>query len=126
MKIDVQAHNFALTHALRDHVRQRLHFAFDRIGDRVRRVVVRLSDINGPRGGADKRCQLQVHLDQLPEVVIEDTQSDLYAAVDRAAERAARTVARRLSRERAHRRDGLPQGETALTDQRVNGAEETR
>ena len=126
MQIVTQTHGFALTTALRHHVRQRLHFAFDRIGDRIRRVVVRLSDINGPRGGADKRCQLQVHLDQLPEVVIEDTQSDLYAAVDRAAERAARTVARRLSRERAHQRDGLPQGETALSDQGLNGPEETR
>ena len=126
MQIVTLTHGFPLTDGLRHHIRQRLHFAFDRMGDRIRRVVVRLSDINGPRGGADKRCQLQVHLDQLPEVVIEDTQSELYAAMDRAAERAARTVARRLSRERAHRRDGLPQGETALTDQVLNGPEETR
>lgn len=126
MQIVTHTHGFAMTDVLNHHVRRRLHFAFDRIGDRIRRVVVRLSDINGPRGGADKHCQIQVHLDQLPEVVIEDTQSDLYAAVDRAAERAARTVTRRLSRERAHRRDGLPQGETALTDQILNGPEETR
>ncbi len=126
MQIVTRAHGFGLTDALHQHVQQRLHFAFDRIGDRIRRVVVRLSDINGPRGGADKRCQLEVHLDQSPNVVIEDTQSDLYAAVDRATERAARTVARRLSRERAHRRDGLPQEETALTDQILNGSEETR
>ena len=130
MQIVTHTHGFAMTDALRHHVRQRLHFAFDRIGDRIRRVVVRLSDINGPRGGADKRCQLEVRLEQLPEVVIEDTQSDLYAAMDRAAERASRTVARRLSRERAHRRDGLTQRETAspehLTDQGLNGPEETR
>ena len=116
MKIETQAHGFPLTDGLRHHIRQRLHFAFDRIGERIRKVVVRLSDINGPRGGADKRCQLQVSLDKRPEVIIEDTQSDLYAAVDHASERAARTLVRQLSRERAHRRDRLPQAETTLTD----------
>lgn len=120
MQIVTRANGFDLTDALRHHVRQRLHFAFDRIGERIQRVLVRLSDVNGPRGGADKRCQIQIHLDKLPEVVIEDTQSDLYAAVDRAAERAARTVTRRLSRERAHRHDRLPPAATTLADRMPN------
>mgnify|MGYP001051275097 CR=1 FL=1 len=46
----------------------------------------------------DKRCHLEVRLKGLPEVVIEDTQADLYVAIDRAAERAGRTLARRLAR----------------------------
>lgn len=102
MQIVTHAHGFAMTDVLNHHVRRRLHFALDRIGDRIRRVVVRLSDINGPRGGADKCCRIRIHLDKLPEVVIEDTQSDLHAAVDRAAERAARTIARRLARRREY------------------------
>lgn len=100
MQITTQTHGVTLSDALNHHIRRRLHLAMDRIGDRIRRVVVRLSDINGPRGGTDKRCQLQIHLDQQPDVVIEDTRSDLYAAVDRATERAARTITRRLGRQR--------------------------
>ena len=53
--------------------------------DRIQRVVMRLSDINGPRGGADKRCHLQVVLAGLPDVVVEDIEADLYVAIDRAS-----------------------------------------
>ena len=59
---------------------------------------MRLSDINGPRGGRDKRCRIQVPFAGKPNVVIEDTESDLYVAIDRAAERAERAVVRRLER----------------------------
>lgn len=106
MLIATNTHGFDLTDALREHVERRLRFAFDRSGQRIRRILVRLSDVNGPRGGRDKRCQLQLSLEQSPEVVIEETQSDLYAAVDRAARRAAVSVARRFSKMRARRRDG--------------------
>ena len=41
---------------------QRLRFALGRFADRVRSLTVRLSDINGPRGGRDKRCTIAVRL----------------------------------------------------------------
>jgi len=100
MQIDIQARNFPLTDALRHHTRRRLGFALDARDDHIQRVIVRLSDINGPRGGADKCCHIQVVLNQLSDVVIEDTEVDLYAAIGRAADRAARAVGRRLGRQR--------------------------
>ncbi|MFC1689756.1 HPF/RaiA family ribosome-associated protein, partial [Pseudomonadota bacterium] len=68
--------------------------------DHIHQIVVRLSDINGPRGGVDKCCRLQVVLEGLPPVVIEDTETDMYVAIDRAANRAGRTVRKRLTRRR--------------------------
>lgn len=100
MQIDIQARNFSLTDALRDHVMRRLYFTLSTRVDHIQRVRVRLSDTNGPRGGEDKRCQITVKLARLPDVVIEDTEVNLYAAIDRAAYRAGRTVGRRLSRQR--------------------------
>lgn len=100
MQIDIQARNFPLTAALRGHVERRLGFALSARDHQIRRVTVRLSDINGPRGGADKCCHIEVGLPRLPSVVIEDTEADLYIAIDRAADRAGRTVARRLARQR--------------------------
>lgn len=100
MLIDIQARNFSLSHALSGHVKRRLGFALSSRDIHIQRVMVRLSDINGPRGGADKCCHIQVVLPQLPDVVIEDTEVDLYAAIDRAADRAGRTVDRRLARHR--------------------------
>ena len=100
MQVDIQARKFSLTNALRSHIKRRLGFALSARDDHIQRVIVRLSDINGPRGGADKCCHIQVVLAHLPDVVIEDTETDLYAAIDRAADRAGRTTGRRLARQR--------------------------
>jgi ribosomal subunit interface protein len=100
MQIDLQARNFSLTDALRSHVIRRLDSALSTREVYIQRVSVRLSDINGPRGGKDKRCHIQVVMPQLPDVVIEDTDEDMYNAIDGAADRAGRTVGRRLSRQR--------------------------
>lgn len=101
MQIDIQALNFYLTDALRDHIERRLGFALSSRDEHIQRIMVRLSDINGPRGGEDKCCHIQVVLPKLTDVVIEDTEVDMYAAIDRATDRAGRTVGRRLSRQRS-------------------------
>jgi ribosome-associated translation inhibitor RaiA len=93
-----------MTDALENHVHKRLDFTLSRAGRRVRSVDVRLSDINGPRGGIDKRCLIEIRLDDLPIVVVDDTQADLYTAIDRAATRAGRTVMRRLAQDNARLR----------------------
>jgi ribosomal subunit interface protein len=102
MRIEIQASGFKLTDGLREHTERRLRFALSWAVHDVRKVVVRLSDINGPRGGNDKRCYIQVPLPHKPDVVIEDTEPDLYVAIDRAVDRAERAVARRLERLREH------------------------
>lgn len=101
MQIDIQARGFALTGALRGYAERRLCYALACIGNRIRKVTVRLSDINGPRGGEDKRCQVRMVLAGMPGVVVQNTEADLYAAIDRATERAGYTAARRLARSRA-------------------------
>ncbi|MEJ2426838.1 MAG: HPF/RaiA family ribosome-associated protein [Candidatus Thiodiazotropha sp.] len=98
MQIDIQARDFSLTPALKNHAERRTRFALTCCDDHIQRVVIRLSDINGPRGGADKRCRLQVVLSGLPDVVIEDTEADLYIAIDRATDRAGRTLLRKVDR----------------------------
>jgi len=98
MQIDIQARHFSLTAALRKHAERRLHFALACCDDAIIRIVMRLSDINGPRGGEDKHCHLQVVLAGLPDVVVEDTQVDMYVAINRAADRAGRTVIRKVNR----------------------------
>jgi ribosomal subunit interface protein len=106
MQIDIQSRGFSLTEALLKYSEQRLLFSMSYWSHHINRVVVRLSDINGPRGGTDKRCHLQVTMSGLPDVVIEDTEADLYAAIDRAMDRARRTVARRLDRQRTLLKQG--------------------
>ena len=77
---------------------QRVRFVLRRLAWLVPQASIRLSDVNGPRGGIDKRCHVRITLTDAPEVLIEDADADLYVAIDRAADRAERTVARRLNR----------------------------
>lgn len=106
MTIDLRCRPFELTPALAGHVERRLRFALGRFAGRVQAVSVRLTDDNGPRGGVDKACRLRVHLRGAGLVRVEELDSDLYAAVDRAVARLARGVARALQR-RDDRREGL-------------------
>ena len=106
MQINIQARQFSLTDALRDHAVRRLRFALTCCNDHIQRIVMRLSDINGPRGGSDKRCHIQIVLAGLPDVIIEDTESDMYVAIDRATDRASRTVVRKIDRQQSLLRQG--------------------
>lgn len=96
MKIDIQARDFDLTDDLREHVMRRLGFALSQFQDPIRRVVVCLSDINGPRGGVDKPCYLGVRLNGLSEILVEETEVNFHIAVNRAAEEALRERDERL------------------------------
>ena len=103
MNIRIQARGFDLTEGLQMHALRRIRFALDWARHDVRIVDVRLSDVNGPRGGIDKACQIRIPLAGHPLIVVEDIDADLYAAIDRAAGRCERTLARRLGRHREHR-----------------------
>ena len=100
MRIDIKTSGIDLTDGLRQHTERRLEFALDRAHHDINSVTVRLSDINGLRGGFDKRCQIQIPLPHHRGVVIEETDSDLYVAIDRAVNRAGNTLGRQLSRRR--------------------------
>ncbi len=100
MQLDIRGRGFPLTEALRAHCERRLSFALARFGPRLGRVGVRLSDVNGPRGGVDKRCQVKLPLAKGRTLTVQSSDADLYAAIDRAADRAAQAVSRELERER--------------------------
>ena len=108
MQVDIQARNFSLADALHRHAERRLRFALTCCDDQIQRVVMRLSKINRPRGGTDKRCHLQVVLDGLPDVLVEDTEADLYIAIDRATDRAGRTLLRKIDRQQTLLRQDRP------------------
>ncbi|MDP1692503.1 MAG: HPF/RaiA family ribosome-associated protein [Burkholderiaceae bacterium] len=106
MNVDIHSQGFPLTGALSDHAKRRLQFVLTRHSDRIQRVVVRLGDENGPRGGVDKFCRIQVHLLDAPVAVIDDIGADLYAVIDRAVDRVGRVVVKHLDRSRTDRWPG--------------------
>ena len=108
MQINITSQRFSLTDALKQYVKRRINFSLSTKSEHINKVDIRLSDINGPRGGTDKRCHLHVVLKGMPDVVIEDTQTDMYNAIDRACERASRTVVRKIGRQQKLLRQVIP------------------
>ncbi len=104
MKVSIQAKEFSLTDSMRTYVKDRINYLFGARFNQIQRITVQLGDVNGPRGGVDKRCQVRVTLPRLKEVIIDDVQADLYVAIFRAMDRASRTVTRRLDRLQAKKR----------------------
>ncbi len=103
MKLRVVGESISVSEGLRDFVTRRLEFALGRFTPEVERVTTRVGDVNGPRGGVDKRCRMVVKLRGLDSVLSEARADDLETVVALAAERLARGVARALER-RCHRR----------------------
>jgi hypothetical protein len=79
--------------AVEEHLRRRLRFALGRFGGRVTSVRAWLEDVNGPRGGLDKRCAIDLEGELGPRRV-EVLDADFYTAVDRAADAAGRSLTR--------------------------------
>lgn len=102
MKINVRFKGFAISDSLAEHVTRKIHQHLSRFGHRVAAVDVRLSDVNGPRGGRDKRCRLTVHLPGRAPLYVEELHQDFYAGIDVALDRLAEAVGRSIQRARAH------------------------
>jgi putative sigma-54 modulation protein len=107
MELRVRGQHMKVDSSLRETVDLRLRFALSRFGERIRSAEVQLADINGPRGGVDKRCRIAVRIVPTGKVVVEDQDADAHAAVAKASERVARAVKRRLKRRRERRRQAV-------------------
>jgi hypothetical protein len=77
---------------------QRVRFALRRLSALVPRAKVQFSDVNGPRGGVDKRCQVELNSDTAGTVVIASLARDWRTALDRSLRRATRVLTRSLQR----------------------------
>lgn len=103
MQLDMHGINYNLDEGLKDHIERRLHFALRRFASRIQKMTIRLTDVNGPRGGIDKHCRIAVALVPKGVVMIEDRGDDPFALVTATAKRAGQAVRRELERRRRRR-----------------------
>lgn len=103
MQVTVRS-NVALSDALDVHIANKLGLALNRFRERIGAVTVRFIDVNGPRGGVDKRCRMMVEIPGHKAVVVEAIDADAYVAITRAASRLDEQVSRAIARLREHPR----------------------
>jgi len=89
-----------LDQADRDTIARKLGTRLGKFASSIERISVRLSDVNGPKGGVDHRCVIKVVLSGLPSVVVERTDSALQRAIDSAISATGQAVRRSVQRRR--------------------------
>ena len=90
--------------ALRSMAVGRVRFVMRRLVWLTPRARVSLSDVNGPRGGVDKRCQVELRAAGTGPVVVTSVARNWRSALDAALSRAARALLRLWQRDRRHPR----------------------
>jgi ribosome-associated translation inhibitor RaiA len=100
MYTKIQTQGFDLTAAIEARVEQQVNRALGRFGDDVLAVDVYLSDVNGPRGGSDKKALMRASLRGLPPISVSTEHRDLYVAISRNAKRMRRALGRALRKSR--------------------------
>jgi len=97
VRISVQERDLVISGAERSYVEDRLALTLGRFSAQIAKVAVTLSSAAVGTGGLEKRCRIDVGL--RPETIhVEDEDTDLRTALDRATGRLARTLARALER----------------------------
>ncbi len=99
---------------LRDLTERRVRFVLRRLGWMVPCAEVQMSDVNGPRGGVDKRCQVELRTIGAGSVVVAAVADNWRTALDNALARAARFLMRLWRRGSDTRR----MRQRVLTDER--------
>jgi ribosome hibernation promoting factor len=100
MRIELKTRHVQRSSQLEAHVERRISFALGRFGSEIETVKVLVEDVNGPKGGADKRCALTARGPRIGTVRVEQTSTDACGAIDVLAGRAGRSVVRVLGRRR--------------------------
>ena len=90
---------------VRAYAERRILIALDRVLGVGATALVRLSDLNGPRGGMDKRCRITVREPGFTAQA-EAIDGDPFTAIDRACGRMARILRDDRAHARAHLRRG--------------------
>lgn len=94
MQLDVRIHNTDLAVVMNNYVERRLRFALGRFGERVGQITVRISN----NGSVERKCRISAELKPFGRIAVEEADSDLFAAVDRATGRIGRLFGRELQR----------------------------
>jgi ribosome-associated translation inhibitor RaiA len=98
MRIYVQTQGFELTSAIDRHLRKKIMRNLAGSENDVVAVDVFLEDINGPKGGADKKASLCVRLASRLSVKLDVIHNDLYHAIAVVSRKAKHSVKRTLRR----------------------------
>jgi putative sigma-54 modulation protein len=100
MEVEIRSQNLHADEETKSHVERRMNFALEQFNSWITHVQVHLEDVNGPRRGVDKQCRILVNIKGGKTIKVEDMDTDMISAVNRAADRVGQVVSREVDRRR--------------------------
>lgn len=97
MKIDIQNCLSEFDQSIEEHIQRALRLALSKMAANISSITFTISDVIDQNGKTEKHCSLKLSLYHVPNIVIEETQVDLYFVIDRVIQKATRTLSRKLS-----------------------------
>lgn len=101
---------------MKDVTVDRRRFALRRLAQQVSTARVSFTDVNGPRGGVDKRAQIQLHLESHGTVIVGATASNWRTALEDALRRIVAKVVKTLTQAKRLKRQSIKSLTLAQTD----------
>jgi hypothetical protein len=98
--VELHSPDFTLPADLAVYTRQKLIAKLARFGHRLLGVIVRVKDVNGPKGGDGIACRMEALLAGMEPVNVDERDHDLRAAIDVSIERFELAVQRHVDRAR--------------------------
>ncbi len=83
---------------MRDVALDRMRFTLRRLSGLVPHAKIQLSDVNGPRGGVDKRCQVELKTQTAGTLVISALANNWRTALDQSLTRASKVLTHTMQR----------------------------
>jgi putative sigma-54 modulation protein len=96
MRISMHTGDIDVVGAIESYIQRRLHFALGRFGSRVGQVSVRI----GAHGRSNVSCDIIAEVLPWRRVTVQESDADLFSAIDRATGRIGRLFGRELERAR--------------------------
>jgi len=103
MDVTLDTRNVAVPATFRSRLTRRVAGFFTRFDHSVRRLHVTLKDVNGPKGGIDKVCQLNIELTDGDQIIVKERSNRLVKALGLCVRRARGLIAQRLKKKRPRR-----------------------
>ncbi|HEY6559253.1 MAG TPA: HPF/RaiA family ribosome-associated protein [Polyangiaceae bacterium] len=96
--VEIRTMHTRLDDETKGYVQRSLARKLGKFAQHIERISVRYEDVNGPKGGRDKVCRIQVALNGLAPVVVDERGDHFLDTYDLAVDNLQRAVRRHLDR----------------------------
>lgn len=94
MQINIDCEQVNLAQDLKTYIQRKLELALTRVAPYITEITISLHNVSDIDGNINRHCKFTLSVLNQPDIIIEDTQSDLYYVIDRSIHKAARTMER--------------------------------